>query len=382
MAGTKRRRIKAKPKHAPSITRLRGFEIASRPGQIRRLDPWRYLVKSQSNSRWYNVSWNKKFWMCTCPFNAKTHSACKHIYAVLERITNYLQESEVLCPSCGRSHLIVRRGYYKSRSGLVQRYQCKRCGAKFGARTGFNDVKYAATIVTTALDLYFKGLSLRSIADHINQIHGYHLSHLTIYRWTRKYVKLIVQYTNQLQPKVSQKWHVDEMRVNVNGGLRNLWNLMDGKTRYLIATQITRTKGTQEAKRLLKRGILQTDGQLTLVSDGLPSYETAVREIKKLAPHVHIKHITDRGLVKRNSNNRLERFNGTVRQRIKTMRGLDNTKSSKTFVKGFSTYYNYIRPHMALQGRTPSQVAKTWRAKGTNRWQSLIRASQAKPPRH
>jgi transposase-like protein len=257
---------------------------------------------------------------------------------------------------------------------MVQRYQCKSCGKRFCARTGFNGLKYTAGIVTTALDLYFKGLSLRSIADHINQIQGYRLSYLTVYRWTQKYGRLIAQYTNRLEPKVSQKWHVDEMKVNVNGQSHNLWNLMDSKTRYLIATQVTVPRGAHEASCLLEKAIAQARGRLVLLSDGLPSYQSAVRRIEKAAPRLKIKHVADRGLVKGDSNNMVERLNGTVRQRVKTMRGLDNIKSSRAFAEGFAAYYNYIRPHMSLRGRTPSQLARTWEPEGTNRWKSLIKA--------
>jgi len=237
-------------------------------------------------------------------------------------------------------------------------------------------MKYNASLITAALDLYFKGLSLRSIADHLNQIHGLHISHLTVYRWIKKYIRLIMRFARRLKPKLSETWHADEMRIRVNGKLRNLWNLMDHKTRYLIVVRITRRKGTREAERLLANGLRKiTLKHLEIISDGLNSYRGAVEDTRKKNPHCRIRHHSDTGLSKQKSNNRLERLNGTTRERLKTMRGLDNDKSSKKFAEGYAAYYNLIRPHSALRGKTPSQAAKTWQPKGTNRWLSLIKDS-------
>jgi len=370
-----------KPARISSIMQLRGVRIARGGGQIRRLDVRRYMVRSQSKPIWYNVTWCKSFWRCDCPFNTKTRQTCKHIYAVLNRISETETDPPARfdaepCPSCGHHEPVVRRGYYKSRSGLVQRYQCKRCGVKFTARTGFTGMKYNASLITAALDLYFKGLSLRSITDHLNQIHALHISHLTVYRWVKKYVRLTGRFARRLRPRLSKTWHADEMKIRVDGKPRNLWNLMDHKTRYLVAVQITKRKGTKEAERLLTNSLRKTGlHHLDVISDGLSSYDRAIEHMRKKNSLPKIRHHTDVGLSKRKSNNRLERLNGTTRERLKTMRGLDNDKSSRKFTEGYATYYNLIRPHSALQGKTPGQAAKTWRPKNTNRWHSLIKAS-------
>jgi transposase-like protein len=240
-------------------------------------------------------------------------------------------------------------------------------------------MKYTASVITSALDLYFKGLSLRSIADHLSQIHGFHTSHLTVYRWVRTYMRLIVSYVRQLKPRLSRTWHADEMSVKVSGTASNLWNLMDHRTRYLVAVQIRKYKGATQAKQLLANGLRKAEQKrLVLISDGQRSYPRAVRNLQKTNASISIKHVVDSGLAKRQSNNRLERLNGTVRQRLKTMRGLDNTESSRRFARDFAVYYNYIRPHFGLRGKTPSQAARTWSPTMGNRWYSLIRDSVTK----
>jgi len=377
---TKSNRVQSRKVAQIPVLQTRGIRIASIPGQIRRIDSRRYQVKSQSQNKWYSVTWEKRLWKCTCAFNAKTHQSCKHVYGVLYRISETGEswsehEDSEMCPKCQRVTKIIRRGYYKSRTGLTQRFGCKKCNRRFSVRTGFKNMKYNANTITSALDLFFKGLSLRSIANHLNQIYGYHISHLTVYRWISRYVKLIAENMPKAAPKVSNRWHVDEMRIGVNGDIRNLWNLMDHKTRYLLAMKVTQRKGRKEARRLLTNAITTSRPQrLTLISDGLSSYKGASQDSARNSGIV-IEHLSDTGLKRELSNNLVERLNRTVRGRVKTMGGLDNERSARLFAEGYSIFYNHIRPHMALKGQTPGEAAKTWRPLGANRWRSLIRDS-------
>jgi hypothetical protein len=57
------------------------------------------------------------------------------------------------------------------------------------------------------------------------------------------------------------------------------------------------------------------------------------------------------------------------------MRGLDDKETAQTMMDGMRIYYNFIRPHTALNGKTPAQKAniETDQAK----WMTLIKkASQ------
>jgi transposase InsO family protein len=71
----------------------------------------------------------------------------------------------------------------------------------------------------------------------------------------------------------------------------------------------------------------------------------------------------------------VERLHGTIRQRNKVMRGLDDEQTAQTIMDGMRIYYNFLRPHSALNGKTPAQKAKVESDKA--KWLSLIkRASQ------
>ncbi|KXB02194.1 hypothetical protein AKJ43_02295, partial [candidate division MSBL1 archaeon SCGC-AAA261D19] len=75
------------------------------------------------------------------------------------------------CPKCGLDDQVIKKGFRYNQSGPVQRYKCKRCGVKFVKRTAFVGMKNKAKVVATALDLYFRGLSLRQVAEHLETSH-------------------------------------------------------------------------------------------------------------------------------------------------------------------------------------------------------------------
>ena len=75
------------------------------------------------------------------------------------------------------------------------------------------------------------------------------------------------------------------------------------------------------------------------------------------------------------NNNVIERLHGTIRERNKVMRGLGNNGSAPELLEGFKIYYNFIRPHMGLNGKTPTEAANLSLQLGENKWLSLIRTS-------
>ena len=66
-------------------------------------------------------------------------------------------------------------------------------------------------------------------------------------------------------------------------------------------------------------------------------------------------------------NNMMERFNGTFRQREKTMRNLK--KMDSVIIDGFMIYYNFIRYHSGIKN-TPSALAGIYIE--NNKWITLI----------
>jgi transposase-like protein len=103
-------------------------------------------------------------------------------------------------------------------------------------------------------------------------------------------------------------------------------------------------------------------------TDGLGSYKTLMASLPESQ---RPRHIANAGVNKRHAtNNRVERLNGTLRERVKVQRGW---KSMKTpIAEGLRIHYNFVKPNEALQGRTPAEAAGIG-VEGENKWMELIR---------
>ena len=355
------------------MRQLRGMEIVARGGCLRRATESRYLVRSQNGNGWYKVNWKRGKWICECPDYRARNEACKHVYAVtfLLRLPHILLTNlnyELLtCPRCNAEpNKIISVGIRRNRSGATRRFNCKRCGYKFSDRLGFAKMRNDPLMIIATLDLYFKGISVRQIRHHLYTVYGCEASHMSMYRWICKYVRLLSKYTDQLAPKVGGKWHADDMSIRVDGKVNYLWNIMDRRTRYLLVSELTAGRSTDEAYLALREALKCAKKKAdTIVSDGLKSYKGAVKRLR-IRKHVSSPRFVDPG-----NNNIVERLNGTLRPRYTLTLGLGGLESGRDMARGLRFYYNHIRPHTALGGRTPSDIAGI-KVKGLNRWLALI----------
>ena len=230
-------------------------------------------------------------------------------------------------------------------------------------------MKHNPQAVTSAMQLYFSGESLRNTQKSLRLL-GVQVSHKTIFMWIRKYVKLMQDYIEKLNPNVSDTWRADELWVRIRGDMKYLFALMDDETRFWIAQEVAETKYKHDARKLFQLGQKVAGKKpMTIITDGLYGYHEAYLKewFTNQKPRTeHIRHITIRG---DHNNNKMERLNGEIRDREKTMRGL-KTKETP-ILAGYQLFHNYIRPHEALEGKTPSEACGI-KVEGKNKWLTLI----------
>jgi len=70
----------------------------------------------------------------------------------------------------------------------------------------------------------------------------------------------------------------------------------------------------------------------------------------------------------------MKRMNGEIRDRERVMRTLE--KSNTPILSGMRIYHNFVKPHMALKGKTPAEVAG--KVQGQNKWLTIIQDATRK----
>jgi len=279
------------------------------------------------------------------------------------------------CTHCGSENYTK----YGKKNGK-QIYMCKDCNRRFVDNLYFERLKCNPKIICATLDLYFKGISLRKISDHLKQFYTLDIHFTTIYYWIKRYIEIMDNYVSQFKPKLGSVWQVDEMMIDIDGDWYYLWNVMDEFTRFHLASVISKERNVDKARKAFQvaKKRSHNDRHHCIVSDGLHSYKKAINKefhtVKKET--IHIGNTGIRGKYYRNAkffNNAVERLQGTVRDRNKTQRGLKSEET--TFVKGHQLYYNFIKPHESLNGYTPAHFANIYLNLGDKKWENLLKQS-------
>ena len=146
---------------------------------------------------------------------------------------------------------------------------------------------------------------------------------------------------------------------------------MDEKPRFHLVSRITKTLETQDAKKVFRQSKNAGNKKpRVMVTDGLHSYKGAFKK-ELYDHHQSCKHVADVAL-QESLNNVLERMHGSIREREKVIRGLkvDDTP----IIPMNQIYYNFIRPHQGLEGRTPAEAAGIG-ISGEDKWSKLLKRS-------
>ena len=220
----------------------RGQTIAEKQGQIERVSDDRYFVKSQSSDKSYDVVSTEHGWTCQCPDHVYRRVCCKHIHAVKIslRIRKEVKPKTVMEPiqhdSCifCNSKNIKKKGIRKNKTHSIQKYQCRQCNRYFSINLGFEKMHASPHVITSAMQLYFTGESLRGVQKFL-RLQGVNMSYVSIYNWVKKYAQLMDDYLKTITPQVGEKWHADEVWLKVKGDRKYLFAMMDNETRFWIA---------------------------------------------------------------------------------------------------------------------------------------------------
>ena len=355
----------------------RGQQIAANHDQVFRVVDGFYRVKSQSSPRYYDVNNTSIGWKCSCPDHKHRGTKCKHIWAVAislglhEQAKKNIVLEPITVTSCPFCHLssIKKAGIRYNKNGQIQRFTCRDCARQFSINMGFERMKHNPQAVTAAMQLYFSGESLRNTQRSLRLI-DVEVSHQTVSNWITKYTNIMKAYVDNIKPNVSSTWRADEIFIKVKGDMKYLFALMDDETRYWIAQEVADSKDKHDARNLFKEG-KEIAGRRpeTLITDGLPSYHDAFNKTFYQRNNPMSQHVNAIKLAGSTNNNKMERINGEIRDREKTMRGLK--KMNTPILQGMQIFHNYIRPHEGLEGKTPSEACGI-EIIGNNKWITLI----------
>lgn len=186
---------------------------------------------------------------------------------------------------------------------------------------------------------------------------------------------------------------MDEKYMKVKGEDHYDLNCIDHITKYVTAHLFVEKRTLERCKEFLGQikstcydQILERYNQekhkpkkkrnlITFVSDGFENYKNAwsilFGRVTKLTFGIPIK-AKVAGL--KHNNNAIERYNGKIKDRTKTMRGeFDSFEGGEAFMNLNHIIHNFVSPHQELKGKTPAEAAGIFILLKRNRLLNLIK---------
>ena len=255
------------------------------------------------------------------------------------------------CPACD-SDRVIKHGKHRGQ----QRYLCRGCKKAFNTSGNIPGRRFPPEQVGMALGMFYNGMSYKQVAENMEDAFDIpEPSKATLYEWVRDYTARAQDAMKGHKARTGSEWVADEMVVRVGGQKYWLWNVMDSKTRYILAAHLSKRRDTYAARAVMRKAAMNAwELPKRIKTDKLRSYISAIEDLFG----ADVKHVQSEGLAAEVNNNLSERLQGTIRARDKTLRGLDSRESGQAYLDGWVLSYNLFREHESLKGRTPAAAAR------------------------
>ena len=167
--------------------------------------------------------------------------------------------------------------------------------------------RYPVSIISFSVWSYHRfNDSYRDVSERL-AYRGIIVSHETVRHWCKKFSKSFTDVIKKKERKPTDKWHLDEMNIKINGEKFVLWRAVDSEGMELDVF-LQKRKNKRSAIRFLSRLLGSYPSPKTMVTDKLPSY---TKPIKKMTKAKHLRH--------KRLNNRVENAHQPTRRKEKCL---------------------------------------------------------------
>ena len=200
-------------------------------------------------------------------------------------------------------------------------------------------------IIRLAVMMYVRfPLSLRNVEDLLHE-RGIDISHETVRFWWTRFGPMFAaeirrKRVDRMRAFSNWRWHVDEVFVKINGERHYLWRAVDHEGEVLEAV-VTKRRNKKAALKFLRKLMRRYGQPEKIVTDRLPSYRAAMKEIGA----------ADLQATGRWLNNRVENSHLPLRRRERAMLRFRRMRSLQTFAAVHSSVHNHFNQERHLYSR-------------------------------
>jgi transposase-like protein len=229
--------------------------------------------------------------------------------------------------------------------------------------------------IGSVLNMYYGGMPIDAIQTQLKLQYGKYLSEPAIYKWIVRFTKEAIVKIKDFKPKVGNVWLADETELNVGNHNVWFWDIIDAKSRYLLASHISATRTTEDAQILVEKAIRRA-GKMpeVVITDKLRAYIDGI----DLATGGRAAHIRSKPFTDENSTNIIERFHGTLKQRTNVIHHFKDWDTARLLTEGWLIHYNFFKEHESLGNVSPIKYMKV--EMPFNDWNDVVRHSNVAEP--
>ena len=272
---------------------------------------------------------------------------------------------KVRCQYCGFKGCIGHGKRKNVRAPPRRSHMCKRCGRTFSGTPGFKGKHFSSKVIARALREYISGLSVHTVA-YVLDADGIKVHPSTVQRWIEEYSGLLWRLSFAIRPFVGYRRRCDEVFFKILGAGRWLFTVMDDRTKFILAWDVSDIKmGYKPMPLFMAARKLAGVVPWVLVTDGLQAFQGAVIKAFRKAGGFRLVHVKDIRLKNKFNGNNVRVAERRNRQPHQDRLGLQPPAGPRAgppargrlSSHGAHTRHNFFRPHSGLGGKTPAEAA-------------------------
>lgn len=241
-------------------------------------------------------------------------------------------------------------------------------------------------INTLSLILTFNvsyALSARKTAHVMKNVFNIDVSHQTVNNYTEAAAYYCHKFNMDNKGDIDRINPGDETYLRVMGKDHYTWLFLSANSHKISSYNLSDSRDTLPAISTMLEAIRtkKADQDVVFVTDGNPSYQSALHFINFLKPEaklvlrkvIGLQNLDDESQTYRQYKQMIERLNRTYKHHIRAAAGFSSFNGAVAKTVLFVTHYNFLREHFALGYNTPIDLPQLWGIKTIQgKWAKII----------
>ena len=286
-------------------------------------------------------------------------------YSCTEYINNFKKlskEEKELCEeksSQFKRHYIYREYHFDPNSLFPAEPKCP--------AASINSIRNSLDVLSLALTFNISyGLSARQTAHILKNVFLVPISYQTVLNYSLAAGSLCHKFNLENKGDIDSRVAGDETYIRVKNKWNYVWFVIGTVSRAVFAYHLSDSRKTKHALITLKETIrtAPVDKTIEFIADGNPAYDAATMSINidsgkpilKRRSVIGLKNDDKESEVFRKYKQLIERLNRTYKFHTRQRCGFKDFNGATALTVLFVTHYNFLRPHSALNYKTPRHI--------------------------